>query len=66
MVDIIMYLAMEGSAVYGTDRIISYLGKSNQSRTFLNSVNLVTVAIIHKNERHKNEDLSYFSLEIQD
>lgn len=49
IIDIIMHLAMEGSAFRGTNEIVSSAGTSNRSGKFLNLFNLVS---------HYNEPLS--------
>ncbi|KAL4126085.1 hypothetical protein QTP88_010314 [Uroleucon formosanum] len=68
IIDIIMHLAMEGSAFRGADELVSSIGKSNDSGKFLNLVKLVSnynePLRIHL-ERHKKGGITYFSHEIQ-
>ncbi|KAF0710596.1 Uncharacterized protein FWK35_00036342, partial [Aphis craccivora] len=69
IIDIIMHLAMDGSAFRGSNEIISSVGTSNQSGKFLNLVNLVShyhEPLLKHIEKHKKGGLSYFSHGIQD
>lgn len=69
IIDIIMHLAMDGSAFRGSNEIISSVGTSNRSGKFLNLVNLVShyhEPLSKHIERHKKGVLSYFSHGIQD
>ncbi|KAL4083909.1 hypothetical protein QTP88_029225 [Uroleucon formosanum] len=69
IIDIIMHLAMDGSAFRGYNEIISSVGTSNRSGKFLNLVNLGShyhEPLAKHIERHKKDGLSYFSHGIQD